>query len=347
MQHSSEKESPTIEGTFERTEKEAYDAYWEVSDSNTYPVKPAGAVSLAWFHFRKEWSGLVETIYKTVGLVRRDNTHPPDCFGFCLDNEKVLERQQRRESQAEGKISTSPLSRLVYDTLCSFIDWAFQDRPIQRFWFLETVARMPYFSYVSVLHLYETLGWWRNGELLKIHFAEEYNEYHHLLIMECLGGDRRWLDRFFAQHAAVFYYWLLVFYYFLSPSLAYNFSELVEAHAVDTYSEFLDANANILQELPPPKVAEQYYLADNLYMYDEFQNELPGTRRPPCNNLYEVFQNIRDDEMEHVKTMHACQEYARLGKVVHSPHESKNVSSKEKRTHWKEWAKRYDNKQQS
>lgn len=37
-------------------------------------------------------------------------------------------------------------------------------RPIQRFWFLETVARMPYFSYITMLHLYESFGWWRAGE---------------------------------------------------------------------------------------------------------------------------------------------------------------------------------------
>ena len=103
---------------------------------------------------------------------------------------------------------------------------------------------MPYFSYISMLHLYETLGWWRAGaELRKMcatnrpnaskfslpvvllyviswypvrgpaaesmvvphltscsavdrsHFAEEWNEMHHLQIMEALGGDRLWLDR--------------------------------------------------------------------------------------------------------------------------------------------------------
>lgn len=45
----------------------------------------------------------------------------------------------------------------------------------QKFWVLETVARIPYFSYISILHLYETLGWWRQGaELRKVHFAEEW-----------------------------------------------------------------------------------------------------------------------------------------------------------------------------
>eukprot|EP00879_Flechtneria_rotunda_P025787 GHRR01027434.1.p1 GENE.GHRR01027434.1~~GHRR01027434.1.p1 ORF type:complete len:180 (+),score=36.35 GHRR01027434.1:612-1151(+) len=35
-------------------------------------------------------------------------------------------------------------------------------------------------------------------------------------------------------------------------------------------------------------------------------------RRPPCNTLLDVFMNIRDDEMEHVKTMHACQDTKKI-----------------------------------
>ena len=63
---------------------------------------------------------------------------------------------------------------------------------------------------------------------VQIHFAEEWNELHHLQIMESLGGDQYWIDRFAAQHAAVFYYWVLVFFFAFSPELAYVFSELVE-----------------------------------------------------------------------------------------------------------------------
>ena len=34
-------------------------------------------------------------------------------------------------------------------------------------------------------------GWWRRStETKRIHFAEELNEYNHLLIMESLGGDQ-------------------------------------------------------------------------------------------------------------------------------------------------------------
>jgi ubiquinol oxidase len=35
----------------------------------------------------------------------------------------------------------------VYLSLCVFLDVAFDRRPIQRFWFLESVARMPYFRW--------------------------------------------------------------------------------------------------------------------------------------------------------------------------------------------------------
>jgi hypothetical protein len=33
---------------------------------------------------------------------------------------------------------------------------------------------------------------------------------HHLQIMESLGGDSLWLDRFMAQHGAIVYYWVLI-----------------------------------------------------------------------------------------------------------------------------------------
>ena len=39
---------------------------------------------------------------------------------------------------------------------------------------------------MSVLHMYESFGWWRRADYLKVHFAESWNEMHHLLIMEVL-----------------------------------------------------------------------------------------------------------------------------------------------------------------
>ena len=129
-----------------------------------------------------------------------------------------------------------------YFVLCWVLDTIFDGRALARLWFLETVARVPYFSYISMLHLYESLGWWRIGASNKrVHFAEEWcaaqtlpvcaaggqlmgsrarnhpsyamcvrNEFHHLLIMESLGGDSRWIDRFMAGHASIIYYWCVM-----------------------------------------------------------------------------------------------------------------------------------------
>jgi ubiquinol oxidase len=48
------------------------------------------------------------------------------------------------------------------------------------------------------------------------------------------------------------------------------------------------------------------------YLFDEFQTSQSGStlRTPKCDNLYDVFINIRDDEGEHVKTMAACQDFS-------------------------------------
>jgi ubiquinol oxidase len=186
------------------------------------------------------------------------------------------------------------------------------------------MARMPYFSYLSVLHLYETMGWWRKADWLKVHFAESWNELHHLLIMEDLGGDKRWADRFLARHVALLYYWIIVLLYLVNPNGAYHFMELVEGHAYHTYDKFLQENEIELRAQPAPPVAVQYYRDGDLYLFDEFQTVVkPGTRRPPTNNLYDVFVNIRDDEQEHVKTMVACQQ-PNARKVL-SPHSANQL----------------------
>eukprot|EP00534_Pseudo-nitzschia_fraudulenta_P011257 CAMPEP_0201200624 /NCGR_PEP_ID=MMETSP0851-20130426/161397_1 /ASSEMBLY_ACC=CAM_ASM_000631 /TAXON_ID=183588 /ORGANISM="Pseudo-nitzschia fraudulenta, Strain WWA7" /LENGTH=191 /DNA_ID=CAMNT_0047488229 /DNA_START=33 /DNA_END=608 /DNA_ORIENTATION=- len=140
--------------------------------------------------------------------------------------------------------------------------------------------------------------------------------------MESLGGNRRWSDRFLGYHVAFAYYWFLVVVYLGSPRIAYQFMELLEAHAVDTYSTFVNENRERLAELPPPGVATSYYnTLGDLYLFDDFMTaRKPGTRRPPCDTLLDVFENIATDEGEHVKTMKACQDYAVFGTKVVSSH---------------------------
>ena len=50
------------------------------------------------------------------------------------------------------KDTTALLTKLV-DYLVFLIDALYKDKPYQRFYVLETVARVPYFSYISCLHL--------------------------------------------------------------------------------------------------------------------------------------------------------------------------------------------------
>jgi ubiquinol oxidase len=199
------------------------------------------------------------------------------------------------------------LIRAIVSFFVFIVDVVYGNRSYPRFYVLETIARVPYFSYLSVLHLYETLGWWRKADLLKVHFAETWNELHHLLIMESLGGDRHWLDRAIAQHIAVAYYWVVVPLYMLFPKYAYYLMELIENHAYHTYDGYLKLNEAELKTQPAPQVAINYYRDGDLYMFDETQTTDPEFRRPKVDNLYDVFVNIRDDECEHVKTMEALQ----------------------------------------
>jgi ubiquinol oxidase len=212
------------------------------------------------------------------------------------------------------------LIRAIVSFFVFIVDVVYGNRPYPRFYLLETIARVPYFSFLSVLHLYETLGFWRKADWLKVHFAETWNELHHLLIMESLGGNRYWIDRFIAQHVAFAYYWVVVPIYMLLPKYAYYLMELIETHAFHTYDEYLKSHAAELKAQPAPQIAINYYRDGDLYMFDEFQTT-PGRefRRPKVDNLYDVFMNIRDDESEHVKTMVALQQpEARL--TFHSPH---------------------------
>ena len=189
---------------------------------------------------------------------------------LTLNSTEIWEREN-----ADGPIEAPLIIKAPYLAICFLLDVVFEGSYVpSRFFLLETVARMPYFSYISMLHLYETLGFWRrSSEAKRIHFAEELNEYAHLLIMESLGGDQTWWVRFVAQHSAIVYFFVLCGLFAISPSLSYKFSELLETHAVNTYSVFMDNNREILKELPPSNAAVNYYslgIADPFYA--EFQS---------------------------------------------------------------------------
>ena len=138
------------------------------------------------------------------------------------------------------------LNSLILNKIVNVIDFIYSDRDLQRFWVLEVIARSPYFAFLSVLHFKESLGI-KNDKtmfLMKEHFYQAINETEHLKEMEQRGGDKFWIDRFFARHLVFFYYWIMVFYYFFSPTNAYDVNIKIEEHAFNTYKKYLKDNPN-------------------------------------------------------------------------------------------------------
>ena len=171
--------------------------------------------------------------------------------------------------------SVQQINKFTVETIKKILSLYYGERHFARFAALETIARVPYFSYTSVLHLYETLGWFRKKEYNKMHFAESWNELHHLLIMESLGGTDEFGDRFIAQHIAFFYYWIVVTLYILSPAIAYNLNMYVERHAFDTYDKFLKSHGEELKRQPAPQVAIEYYQNGHNQNKDKITANIP------------------------------------------------------------------------
>ena len=138
---------------------------------------------------------------------------------------------------------------LILNKTVKILDFIYSDRHLQRFWVLEVIARSPYFAFLSVLHFKESLGI-KNDKtmfLMKEHFYQAINETEHLKEMEKRGGDKYWVDRFLARHLVLIYYWIMVIYYFFSPTNAYDVNIKIEEHAFNTYTKYLKDNPNDLK----------------------------------------------------------------------------------------------------
>lgn len=197
-----------------------------------------------------------------------------------LDSDRIWDREQ----ESDYRVDAPRIVMIGYHIICGLLDIVFRNRPIDRFWFLETVARMPYLSYVTMLHIYETLGWWEiDGPLKILHTSEEINETMHLRIMESLGGDSLWWNRFIARHGAIVYFTVLIVMFMVSPKLAYLSSELLEMHAVHTYTEFYETNEKRLKMMKPTAEALEY--------------------DPYSESFYDIFRYIASDELGHARAM--------------------------------------------
>ena len=137
-------------------------------------------------------------------------------------------------------------NELTLNITVAIIDFLYKGRDYPRFWVLEEIARAPYFAFLSVLHFRESMGL-RGPEhiyLMEEHFAQTLNETEHLEYMESRGGNAYWVDRFFARHLVLIYYWVNVVYYWVSPMSAYHLSYEVEIHAAETYAKYLALNGH-------------------------------------------------------------------------------------------------------
>ncbi len=321
-------------------------------DETAYQPLLASALFLGFRNFGKEFRALVGELLRTMRILQPLKNTPPTCLGLTLSNEGIAARESEREAK-EGSADVWPPVRLAYSTTCFFLDVIYEGRPIERFWVLETVARLPYLAYSSCLHLLGTLGWYRSATLMTLHRSEDLNENFHLAVMESLGGDQRWIDRFLAFHASLVYYWVLVALFFISPKQSYGFSLLLEAHACDTYGQFVDENAEKLKTLPVPEVAHVYF-NDFLFYFQEFQVSEQQRGRPKLDSLYDVFVNILADEREHSSAMEACARYVEKGdpvvyngKEVFARPQSLELREENRQKFWKEWERTHasDNKE--
>ena len=165
---------------------------------------------------------------------------------------------------------------------------------------LETLARVPYFAYVSVLHLRETFGHRDDDHVarIRVHFAEADNELHHLLMMEALGGNASVVDRCLAQTLAVGYFGYCCALYATNRRLAYHLSELIEAHAYETYDDYLRREGPALKARAPPPVIRDYY------------QSVDGA---PPETLYDAFVRVRDDEQSHWASLAGLVQFDALG----------------------------------
>jgi len=237
---------------------------------------PGNVFSLGSQQFMRNLNAMVGE-YKdeeNMALTAKQKQLQTELKKLTLNSTEIWEREKSR-----GPIVAPWVIKGPYYILCYILDVAFEHSYVpSRFFLLETVARMPYFTYITMLHLYETLGFWRrSADIKRIHFAEEWNEFHHLLIMESIGGDQAWWVRFTAQHSAIVYFFVLSLLWSVSPSLSYKFSELLETHAVDTYGTFIDENEDLLKQLPPSLAATDYYTIGVVDpMFGEYQTTSNG-----------------------------------------------------------------------
>jgi Alternative oxidase len=107
---------------------------------------------------------------------------PPTTTQFASAVARRSDLDKGVAAQMDGTIFTfnKVLIDTIYELICFIYPVQGTDRDFARFFVLETVARVPYFAYLSVLHLRETFGERGLGDRMRTHYSEADNELHHV-----------------------------------------------------------------------------------------------------------------------------------------------------------------------
>ena len=142
---------------------------------------PPSAMTLAISNFGRELKELTAMLvpYKTKVSLEEPSIYVAQLDKLRLDNDKVWAREK---ALIESAVPAPLLIKLPYLATCDLLDKLYDGndgkRVLAKFWVLETIARVPYFGYNTMIFLYETMGWWRlSSSLKKVHFKEDENEF--------------------------------------------------------------------------------------------------------------------------------------------------------------------------
>ena len=112
--------------------------------------KPNAASAPAVTSFRRESRSILENI----GIRSSLPQYPlPDILNLSLAYDDVQKKQDESKT-----IKSNVFSRILFVVGRFFVDNFFDNRPIERFWFSESLSRIPHFSFISMLQVYESIG---------------------------------------------------------------------------------------------------------------------------------------------------------------------------------------------
>ncbi len=100
--------------------KEQLYAFYGEGDSK-YQAKLSNIWRLGQRNFALEWRELLRELRRLAGRDIPEEFALPSCLGFELSNAAIAERERTREA-LEGAPDAWPVVRLVYRTVCIFLD---------------------------------------------------------------------------------------------------------------------------------------------------------------------------------------------------------------------------------